>query len=80
MGKIKVLPAKKSALNLKHPIDGPMTAAGAMWEQDGFTFRLLTDGAITRDPEKAWKAPVEAAASPPAAESAPTEPPAAPKK
>jgi len=50
MTKIKVYPTKASALNVRHLIDGKLARAGSEWTEDGFTARLLTDGAITRDP------------------------------
>ena len=57
MAKIRVYPAKASALNLRHPIDGKLGATGGEWTEDGFTARLLTDGAITRDAGAALPAP-----------------------
>jgi hypothetical protein len=66
MAKITVYPTKENALNIQHPIDGPLKAAGSIWEQDGFTSRMLTDGAVTRDEAKAWQPtkPVDPAARP----------------
>jgi hypothetical protein len=65
VAKIKVWPTKASALNVAHPIDGKPKADGAMWEQDGFTARMLSDGIMTRDEGKAFK-PAPAAPAQPA--------------
>lgn len=54
MAKITVYPTKENALNIRHPIDGPLRATGSAWEQDGFTARMLSDGAVTQDEAKAW--------------------------
>lgn len=59
MSHMKIYPAKESALNISHPIDGPCRPDGAHWTYDGFTCRCLTDGAITDDPAKAWKSPAQ---------------------
>ncbi len=46
---IKVLPNKPSAKILKHP-DGPVLGDGALWPNDSFTARRLTDKSIVRAP------------------------------
>lgn len=62
MAKIQVYAKKASALNIKHPVDGPLRADGSgMWDEDGFTFRRLRDGAITRNQAEAFKVPAPAA-------------------
>ena len=49
--RIAVLPAAPAYVGvLKHPIDGPLKAEGSLWTYDGFTCRMLTDGAIMREP------------------------------
>ena len=48
--KVKVYPTKASALNVTHPIDGRLVAAGSQWEDDGFTARMLSDGIVTLTP------------------------------
>lgn len=68
MAKITVYPTKESALNIRHPSDGPLKLAGSQWEQDGFTARMLTDGAVTRDKDAAFKStkePVDPTLPPP---------------
>jgi hypothetical protein len=55
MAKITVYPTKASALNIKHPIDGQLKAAGSQWENDGFTARMLSDKAVTTERTDAHK-------------------------
>lgn len=74
MTKITVYPVKAGALNIKHPIDGPLQATGSDWEIDGFTARMLTDQAITKDKAKAMKAPPQAAPTAPAHKTADDKP------
>ena len=57
MAKIRVFPTKASALNVRHGVDGTISMGGSMWEQDGFTSRLITDGILTIDPAKGWRGP-----------------------
>jgi hypothetical protein len=57
MPKIKIYPRKASALNVRHPIDGALRPAGSLWEDDGFTARMLTDRAVTTEEAAAWQAP-----------------------
>lgn len=83
MAKITVYPTKQSALLMTHPIDGKVRLAGSAWEQDGYTYRLITDGILTIDPDRAWrapepKAPAAPAAAPVAAEAEPEAKSAAP--
>jgi hypothetical protein len=79
MSKVKVYATKASALNLKHPVGlVQLVLGGSMWEQDGFTFRRLQDGAVTRDPAQEYKPPAPAAAQVPAAPTAAAQPAAAP--
>lgn len=54
MAKIKVYPTSKTSMVLNHPIDGKLKSAGSEWEQDGFTARMITDGACTVDKGKGW--------------------------
>jgi len=64
--KITVYPTAKNSLVLSHPIDGPLSTDGSSWTRDGFTARMITDGAITDDPSKGWTpdVPVDAMAAP----------------
>jgi len=55
MSKITVYPLSENALNIKHPSDGPLVDTGSAWNNDGFTARMITDGAITADKDKAFK-------------------------
>lgn len=55
--KSKVYPTREASLVLRHPIDGPLSAAGSDWEVDGFTCRMLVDNMLTSDADQAWKAP-----------------------
>lgn len=78
--KIKVYPTSDASLNIKHPADGPLKASGSEWTYDGFTCRMLSDGAVTdQAPSSAAPAaPAAPAASPaPAASSTPAPAPAA---
>jgi hypothetical protein len=55
--KTKVYPTSASSLVIAHPIDGKLRAEGSDWEADGFTARMLTDGAVTDDASRAWGGP-----------------------
>lgn len=66
MTKIMVYPTAQNSLVIRHPIDGQLKAEGSKWEQDGFTARMLTDGAVTSSHNLAWES-----AEPPADPSAP---------
>lgn len=72
----KIYPAQENAIGLRHPIDGPLAAAGSLWTEDGFTARLITDGAVTRDATAAWTAPAGDAPAADAATPATTKAPA----
>ena len=48
--KVMVFAVKPSVIGLRHPIDGPLKPEGSLWELDGFTARMLTDGLVTREP------------------------------
>lgn len=61
--RIAVLPAAPAYVGLKHPIDGKLAEGGSLWSYDGFTCRLLTEGAILRKPKEE---PVEPEADQPA--------------
>jgi hypothetical protein len=54
MAKIKVYPTSKTSMVLDHPIDGKLKCSGSEWEQDGFTARMITDGACTVDKGRGW--------------------------
>jgi hypothetical protein len=47
MAKITVYATKQSAFNIVHPTDGALKSGGSSWENDGFTARMLSDGALT---------------------------------
>lgn len=49
MSKIMVYPTHQNALVIAHPSDGPLSDQGSLWQHDGFTARMLTDGAVTTD-------------------------------
>jgi hypothetical protein len=55
MAKIKVYPTHENAGAIRHPVDGPLNDDGSMWEEDGFTGRMLADNAVTTDPERGHK-------------------------
>jgi hypothetical protein len=61
---IKVFPMVANAMLLKHPTAGALKAEGSDWPEDGYTFRMLSDEAVTEDSAKAWKAPVHAPPEP----------------
>lgn len=72
---ITVYPTKASALKITHPGGLKLGIAGSAWPKDGFTSRMLTDGILTTDPAKAYKAPPDPLhASPGLASSANTKP------
>ncbi len=51
--KRKVFATHPNALNIAHPMDGKLRPDGSFWEDDGFTARMLADGAVTEeDPAK----------------------------
>lgn len=51
---MRLFPTTKEAMNVSHPTAGPMRHIGVDWPGDGFTYRLVTDGIMTDDPEKGW--------------------------
>lgn len=53
MSKIKVYPTHEMALVITHPLDGPLSDAGSLWERDALTGRLLDSNEITTDPARA---------------------------
>jgi hypothetical protein len=67
MTTVTVYPTSRAALSIKHPINGALIADGSQWTRDGFTARMLTDGAVTLDKDRAWRdtEPPIRAASPP---------------
>ena len=77
MSKITVYPLSENALNIKHPSDGPLVDTGSAWNNDGFTARMITDGAITDDPSKGWTpdVPIDAMAAPAHSTAVPDNPP-----
>jgi hypothetical protein len=54
MPKVMLWPTKANAMNVRHPSDGLPKIDGCLWENDGFTARMLTDGIFTLDRAKAW--------------------------
>jgi len=69
---IKPNPAKPSALALKHPVSGALIDAqgnvpdaGREWLYDGFTCRMLVDGAVLRADDPIFAAPKRDDASKP---------------
>jgi hypothetical protein len=75
MATITVYPTKESALNVVHPTSGKLKLAGSAWQMDGFTSRMVSDGIVTLDPDKAWRAPApEPAPLTPAQKQAPGKP------
>jgi hypothetical protein len=50
--KTKVHATHPNSLNIAHPIDGKLKPEGSHWEDDGFTARMIADGAVTTDPPK----------------------------
>lgn len=55
MAKIKVYPVHENCFVLVHPQDGRISDEGSMWEDDGFTGRLLRDNEVTTDTARAHK-------------------------
>lgn len=51
--KIKVFPVHENSHVLVHPVDGKISDEGSMWEDDGFTGRLLRDNEVTTDTARA---------------------------
>ena len=47
MAKIMVYPTHENALVIAHPTDGALSDAGSLWENDGYTARMLADRAVT---------------------------------
>jgi hypothetical protein len=64
-----VYPTSKNATNIKHPTDGPLRISGSEWTNDGFTARMLSDGAATLDSTAAYKQPAPGTPAPAAASS-----------
>ncbi|HEY2210272.1 MAG TPA: hypothetical protein VGH62_01390 [Bradyrhizobium sp.] len=64
---VTVYPTSRAALAIKHPVNGPLSEGGAQWLRDGFTARMLSDGAVTLDKARAWhdEAPPMRTADPP---------------
>lgn len=52
---VQVWPMSKNALVLKHPEGIQLRAEGSHWPEDGFTARMIADGEVTPDQDKAYK-------------------------
>lgn len=55
MPAIKVYPTHEAALDVRHPVSGPLSDEGSLWEHDAFTARLLSDNAVTTDAKRGHK-------------------------
>lgn len=49
MTQIMVYPTTRNSLVMRHPVNGPLTIGGSLWDEDGVTARALMEGAITTD-------------------------------
>ena len=72
--RIAVLPAAPAYVGLAHPIDGPLKESGSLWTYDGFTCRLLTEGAILRPRSQPVAAPASKPSPEPASDAAADQP------
>ena len=54
---VKVWPLSgKNALNIIHPeTNVKLRPEGSVWPLDGFTSRMISDGEVTVDEDKAWR-------------------------
>jgi hypothetical protein len=78
MTTVTVYPTSRAALSIKHPINGALIADGSQWTRDGFTARMLADGAVTLDKDRAWhdtEPPIRTASPPGSDAGGPTAPP-----
>ena len=48
--KVRVFAACESASAISHPIDGRLKDGSGEWEMDGFTARMIVDGAVSLSP------------------------------
>jgi hypothetical protein len=71
---IKIFPMVANAMLLKHPTAGALKAEGSDWPEDGYTFRMMSDGAVTEDSAKAWKKEHDSEHAHDGAQHAPPEP------
>lgn len=72
--KVKVYPTAMSSLAIRHPSDGALREGGTIWTMDGFTARMLADGAVTKDKSKAYGKVAQDTPTPAPAPAAPVTP------